>query len=467
MEAVCLRYAVMTDFGSTYTKVVCADLEDHKTVLTDKFPSTVHTDAMIGLHQCYDAVAKVIGQDELDAAFKLSTSSAAGGLRMAVSGLTKSLSNAAGKNACCSAGGKLVYAASGMLKPEDIQAMDDNNAEIILLCGGYEHGNFASVLENAKTLSDSQIRTPVIYAGNSEVAQEIRMLFKSHGKECFLADNIIPAVGELNIGPTTDIIRDLFMSRITNMKGVGGVQRHLNGPITPTPAAVLRAGELLSEGTDTSEGLGSFMMVDVGGATTDVYSFCENKPYQGARQIGAEEPTAKRTVEGDMGMRESSMCLMAEVGEEAFAKGCQITVEEAREAVNMRNIDRAYLADNPKDLRIDDYIARNAIGISARRHAGYIEKGYMQGLRLIQRGKNLKAVTRVIGTGGILVNSEDALSKLRCVQASQNEKDEVLLPTKVDTCIENDYVLFAAGLLADHYPETAIRIIKHSIGIED
>ena len=173
MEAVCLRYAVMTDFGSTYTKVVCADLEDHKTVLTDKFPSTVHTDAMIGLHQCYDAVAKVIGQDELDAAFKLSTSSAAGGLRMAVSGLTKSLSNAAGKNACCSAGGKLVYAASGMLKPEDIQAMDDNNAEIILLCGGYEHGNFASVLENAKTLSDSQIRTPVIYAGNSEVAQEV------------------------------------------------------------------------------------------------------------------------------------------------------------------------------------------------------------------------------------------------------------------------------------------------------
>ena len=65
----------------------------------------------------------------------------------------------------------------------------------------------------------------------------------------FLAENIIPDVSSLNIKPTADIIRELFMNRITNMKGVGSVQKEMDGPIVPTPAAILSAGELLCFGT--------------------------------------------------------------------------------------------------------------------------------------------------------------------------------------------------------------------------
>ena len=153
-------------------------------------------------------------------------------------------------------------------------------------------------------------------------------MFISRGKECFTAENIILDVGMLNIGPTVDIIRDLFMHRITDMKGVGGVKSKLDGDIIPTPASVLAAGELLYRGTDRSEGIGPYMMADIGGATTDIYSFNENISYDGAKKAGLPEPAAKRTVEGDMGMRESSICLVVERGREKFAGECGITPEE-------------------------------------------------------------------------------------------------------------------------------------------
>ena len=88
-----MRYAILLDFGSTYTKIVCVDLSEKRVVLTDKFPSTVHTDAGISLQQCFEAAKCVIGDDDFGSALKLSTSSAAGGLRIAVSGLTKSRRN--------------------------------------------------------------------------------------------------------------------------------------------------------------------------------------------------------------------------------------------------------------------------------------------------------------------------------------------------------------------------------------
>ena len=94
-----MKYAVLLDFGSTYTKVACVDLDGQEVVLTDKFPSTVHSDAMINLRECFDAACRVMSETEFDEALKLSTSSAAGGLRIAVSGLTRSLSIEAGRNA--------------------------------------------------------------------------------------------------------------------------------------------------------------------------------------------------------------------------------------------------------------------------------------------------------------------------------------------------------------------------------
>lgn len=458
-----MDYGIFVDFGSTYTKVVCVDLKARKVLLTDKFPSTVHVDARIGLSRCFAAAEAVIGRKAAGGALKLATSSAAGGLRMAVAGLTESLSIQAGRSASFSAGGKLMYCQAGLLSEEEVSKLEEAGAEILLLCGGYENGNTRSLLHNAELLSRSSLSIPVIYAGNSFVARDVRRMFAAGGKECFLAENIIPDVGRLNIEPTAEIIRSLFMNRITNMKGIGGIRETMDGPIVPTPAAVLAAGELLQRGTDREAGIGPFMMADIGGATTDIYSYIENESFTGAKRIGAPEPFAKRTVEGDMGMRESSACLVREAGEKAFAESCGITEEALRDAIDRRITDTAYVADDDLQRKIDREIACRAVAISARRHAGYVAKEFSGGCRLVQRGKNLTGIRTVVGTGGILVNGEDPGAILRHIEAVPAEAGRILLPEKVNVLLDRDYVLFAAGLLRAYDEDAALAMMKQSL----
>ncbi|WP_369522231.1 glutamate mutase L, partial [Eubacterium callanderi] len=70
---------------------------------------------------------------------------------------------------------------------------------------------------------------PVIYGGNSQVAQEIRAKLLQNKKECFQAPNIIPLVGVLDIDVAEEIIRHLFMNRIVDMKGLGDIIKLVDG----------------------------------------------------------------------------------------------------------------------------------------------------------------------------------------------------------------------------------------------
>ncbi len=458
-----MNFAVLVDFGSTYTKMTCIDLTKRKVIVMDKCPSTVLIDASLGLHRCFETAKAAIGPHNFASSLKLATSSAAGGLRMAVVGLTKSVSSIAGRNASFSAGAKIVYSAAGLLSETEVAAIEAADAEILLLCGGYEGGNFKGLLHNAEMLCESKLSIPVIFAGNSFLNQDIRRLFTSKGKECFLAENIIPAIGSLNIAPTAEIIRNLFMKRITNMKGVGIVQQEMNEAIVPTPAAVLSAGELLSVGTDRQAGIGPLMMVDIGGATTDIYSYIQNSSYQGAKCIGAPEPYAKRTVEGDMGMRESSICLLKEVGKESFSIKCGVSEETLETAINRRITAKSYLSDSELEKRIDYNIACAAVSISARRHAGYVTKEFNDGCRFVQYGKNLTEIKTIVGTGGIIVNESKAFDILETVKAEATESSHRLLPETVDIFVDKDYVLFAAGLLRKYDEDAALAIIKQSL----
>ena len=156
-----MNHAVMIDFGSTFTKVVLVDMKKREVLLSDKFPSTVHTDARVGLNQCFQAVKSRLTEEEFEQALKLSTSSAAGGLRMAVVGLTKSLSITAGRDAVFGAGAKVMGTFHGSLTEQQIRELEGLDLEIILLCGGYENGNVTMVLHNAKMIAESGIHVPV------------------------------------------------------------------------------------------------------------------------------------------------------------------------------------------------------------------------------------------------------------------------------------------------------------------
>ena len=458
-----MSYAIMLDFGSTYTKVAVVDRTKQEIILTDKFASTVHSDAMVNLQQCFDAAKTVLTEEEFDSALKLSSSSAAGGLRMAVVGLTKGISITAGRDAVFGAGAKVMGSFYGMLTEEQVKEIEELDLEIILLCGGYEHGNVSMVMHNANMLAKSRIVVPVVYSGNNDVATYVRHQMKSHRKECFVIDNIIPNVGVLNVEPSQEIIRHLFMQRITNMKGLSQVKESIGKISMPTPAAVLTAGELLSTGTSQQEGFGPLMIVDVGGATTDVYSYNVNKGYDGATLTGIPEPFGKRTVEGDMGMRESSICLYNEMEKSEIANDAEVSEAFLEQAINKRITSTSFLADSEEEYRVDQTIARNAVRISARRHVGKLEYTYSGQCEMVQRGKNLTEIKTVIGTGGVVVNSKDPKKILSQVEKKSSRMEELLLPSDTQSYIDKEYVFYAAGLLREYDEETALAIMKKSL----
>lgn len=457
------RHAILIDFGSTFTKVAVADLAAGRMVATGRFPSTVRTDARIGLGQCFDLARRAIGDGAFAAAAKLSSSSAAGGLRMAVVGLTPTLSSTAGRNAAFGAGAKILGTFAGRLTAEDTAALEALDLEILLFCGGYEHGASDTVLANAEALAGARLSCPVIYAGNTAVAGQVRAQFARQGKECFTVENIIPNVGVLNTRPTEAIIRDVFMKRIVNMKGLGTVQGSIDRVLMPTPAAVLEAGELLSRGTGTRPGLGPLMIVDVGGATTDIHSYAEPAAFEGARILGAPEPFCKRTVEGDMGMRESSVCLLREIGCEKMAAALGLAPEALAASIQKRVDTTSFLADSPTEQRIEEAIVQGAVRVSARRHAGHIEHVHSANCTALQLGKNLTGVRTVIGTGGPLINSTAPRAALEGVLADPAREPDLLLPRQAEFYLDGDYVLYAAGLLRHLDEDAALAVLHNSL----
>ncbi|MCD8350152.1 MAG: glutamate mutase L [Planctomycetaceae bacterium] len=457
-----MRHFVLLDFGSTFTKLSVADRQAGDIVHTARFPSTVRSDATICLEQCFESARCAIGADAFERSCKLASSSAAGGLRMAVIGLSHTLSTSAGRNAAFGAGAKILGTFVGKLTEEDMARLEKLNVEIILFCGGYEDGSTASVEHNATMLAASAVSAPVIYAGNSRMAQTVRSLFLQAKKSCFIVHNIIPRVGALETKPSERIIRDVFMKTIVNMKGLSGVQARLDGPLTPTPAAVLEAGELLSLGTSSEEGVGPLMIVDIGGATTDVHSYVEQTGFQGARLMGSPEPYARRTVEGDMGMRESSICLMEELGWEKTAGDLGIPPESLRQLIHKRVENTNYVPDCPLEQKVDHIIAAGAVHVSARRHSGRIKYVHSSNVTSLQYGKNVSPIRTVIGTGGPLVNSADPGAILR--RACSNPRDaDVLLPDSAEFYLDARYVFYAAGILRQHDADLAMRIMKNSL----
>lgn len=456
------RYAVLLDFGSTRTKVTVASLSERRLLFTGSAASTVKTDARIALKECFEMAKSVLSANEFDGAEKLASSSAAGGLRIGVIGLSETLSLKAGRNAAYGSGGRIVATACGRIEESDIADFAAKDIEIILFCGGYEHGSENSLVRNAEVLAQSGLNIPVIYAGNSLAAVRVRSILASAGKECFLSDNIIPAVGELNTAMAEQTIRDIFLKRIINMKGLSGVRELTDGILMPTPAAVLAAGRLLACGTSAGKGIGELMIFDVGGATTDVHSFSEQCPFDGARLTGAAESFAKRTVEGDLGLRESS-CQAAELcGVSAVAGAAGADEAFVREGVKKRTQDTSYLPQNEKEHSLDEALASFCVGAAARRHAGRIIHSASSVCKLMQRGKNLRPVRCVIGTGGPLINNRRPENALKQSLRKEREED-ILLPGRAAFFLDKSYALYAAGLLAEREPDAALAIMKKSL----
>jgi len=271
----------------------------------------------------------------------------------------------------------------------------------------------------------------------------------------------MPEVNVLNVEPAREMIRKVFIDRIIEAKGLKRAEDFVEGILMPTPTAVLRAAQLLSRGTGSEKGLGDLVIVDVGGATTDVHSIGMGNPIQpGVVRKGLPEPLAKRTVEGDLGIRYNAGTILKLCGPERILKNAQGLHPDLSHRLASLSGCVETLPESVEDRDLDFALASCAAQAAMERHAGTVESLWgPQGQYYVQYGKDLTGIEHLIGTGGIFIHHPDAGGILQKTLFSAEEPFS-LRPKTPAIYTDARYSLFAVGLLAESFPEKAFRIAK-------
>lgn len=453
---------LLIDFGSTYTKITAVDVNEEKVLGTARGITTVATDIMDGLNQALTALFAKTGKLEFSKV--LGCSSAAGGLKMIAVGLVPEMTAEAAKRAALGAGAKVLRVFSHELSEYEIEEIEELKPDIILLAGGTDGGNQKVILHNAQMLAGLKLDVPMVVAGNKSVAPRVVKILSEKMSEVRPTENVMPKLDELNIEPARKVIRDIFLKRITEAKGLNRANKMVDRLVMPTPAAVLRASELLSQGGGGEAGLGDLMVMDIGGATTDVYSIAKGEPTASSVTVkGLPEPFGKRTVEGDLGMRYSAGALLKAAGADLIAGYAGCSPEEVGAYVAKVEADIDHLPQNETEERIEIAMGKACVRLGADRHVGHLEVYYTPyGTSQVQTGKDLTKVTTVIGTGGVIVNHQQPEEILKGIVFDVNNP-QILKPQQPDFFVDDEYIMASMGLLGEEYPAAAVRMMKKYI----
>jgi uncharacterized protein (TIGR01319 family) len=408
------------DVGSTWTKG--ALVAETGELLATAQHATTPPEVLDGVQAVLDQLGTA---DEV-----LACSSAGGGLRLAVVGQERLISAEAGYRVALSAGAKVVYVSAGELDGAGIRALRAAEPDVVLLVGGTDGGDRKVLLHNARKLARNRIRPPIVLAGNKEAQPEALSLLAD--RTVVATANVLPDVGELAPGPARSAIRQVFLSHVIGGKGLsrGPAFRQLVRAVTPD--AVL-AGVSQLAGED------AVLVVDVGGATTDVYSAVS---IQDAEERAVALPDDRRTVEGDIGMRWSAPGILAEAAAERLTG-----FEGLQEFAERRAKDVDFIPDSPEESRVDLQLAGLAAILAVRRHLRMVEG------RLGPRGAGL-----LVLSGGVFRHAPDVSQVVEQLWA-----DPLLRPAirSARIVVDRDYVLAPAGLLAeDGRVETARRLLS-------
>ncbi|MBQ3080717.1 MAG: glutamate mutase L [Clostridia bacterium] len=443
-----MKPVLLIDFGSTYTKVTAADGESGELYATAQSFTTVKEDISLGLENALGELKSLSGISAFDECY--ACSSAAGGLRMVASGLVPSLTAEAARRAALGAGAKVIKTFAYEMTEEDIGEIDAIAPDIVLLSGGTDGGNSACCIHNANILASAKANFPVVLACNRNASAKCKAILEASGREVIPCENVMPSFGQLNIEPTQNAIRDLFLKRIISAKGLSKAQALVDDIIMPTPAAVLEALTLLSEMT------GELMAVDLGGATTDVYSITDGLPTRAGTVLrGLPEPYAKRTVEGDIGMRYSARGIPENAGMDRLIKISGESEDGIQKWIERIHENPETLAATESERNMDFALASLAIETGLVRHAGTVETVYTpMGVAYQQIGKDLTRVNKLILTGGALIKLERA-QEMALLAMKTDAYPSSLIPRDASVILDKHYILSAAGLLKRNHPEAA------------
>ncbi len=556
-----MKVYLAIDFGSTYTKLTAIDMDNEVILATAKDITTVENDIMIGFNKAFDklkaAISEKVDFDSVEFVSKTACSSAAGGLKMVAIGLVPELTAEAAKKAALGAGARVIKTYAYELNHRELEeikstpldiillaggtdggnkdciihnakmiaeyklnvpvvvagnkaAIDEVELDIILLAGGTDGGNKDCIIHNAKMIAEYKLNVPVVVAGNKAAIDEVEAIFKEAGIDHFITENVMPFINKLNVEPCREEIRKVFMGRIVEAKGMKNAEEFIKGILMPTPAAVLKAAEVLAEGTDDEDGIGDLIVVDIGGATTDIHSIAKGEPTKPSIMIkgleepyakrtvdedgigdlivvdiggattdihsiakgeptkpsimikGLEEPYAKRTVEGDLGMRYSAIALLEAAGTRKIRNYLHDSLKQVDVKANCqyRHDHIKMVPQSEEEIRFDEAMAMAATEIAMTRHCGVLECVYTpMGTMFNQSGKDLTEAPYVIGTGGVIIHSMNPKGILKA--GNFNEQDPVhLKPQDPKFLVDKTYILSSMGLLAQEYPDLAVRILK-------
>jgi uncharacterized protein (TIGR01319 family) len=442
------------DFGSTFTKGALVDVGTGELIATASHRTTVETDVLDGWDAVRAEFSAVLGVDVADVPV-VACSSAGGGLRIAVVGNEELVTAEAGRRVALSSGGRVVHVSSDRV---DVRGLRAARPDVVLLVGGTDGGNSEVLLHNAQALARARWRAPVVVAGNADAAAEVARSLAAGGTPYVVADNVVPQIGVLTPASARNAIREMFLEHV-----IGG--KHLSRRADframvhgATPDVVLTAVELLATGLDdVHPGVGDVVVVDVGGATTDVHSVVELDPEDSAlsREVVATVPVS-RTVEGDLGMRWSAVSTV-DAAEDA---GLDLPIG-LRAAASERRRDPGLVPDDHAEVEHDIALASTAVTIAIRRHAGRQQVVFSPDGRLVERsGKDLREVGLLVGSGGVLRHNAPAdAARILGAAVGDHADGGWLVPRAPAVVVDSDYVLAAAGLLANEHPAAAYALV--------
>lgn len=449
---------VLADFGSTYTKVTVVDERDGRLVATARHRTTIDSDVLDGLDGALATLEPAVR--DIGKAPILACSSAGGGLKVAVVGLERDLTAEAARVAALSAGGRVDTVLAG--RNLAMAQLETDPPDIILLTGGTDGGNAQALLAAAVTLAASRLDVPVVVAGNREVSLHAQQVLTSAGKRVASAANVMPEIGVLRCDEAREAIREQFLRHVIGGKHLSEGERFVKLVRMATPDAVLAGAEVAAGGAAGCPATGPLVVLDVGGATTDVHSVIScHQGADGMERPALPQAPVSRTVEGDLGLRWNAPGIVEAARGQGLIPANEVDAFEraARARASDPGLDASTAPDQAVDVRLAGWAAR----IALKRHCGRLAISLTAGGASIRReGRDLRDVPTLVATGGVFEHADSDRIRAALDDATVAE-DGCLLPRALSLTIDRRYVMAAVGLLASEYPEQAARLFTDHV----
>ncbi|MEO0202707.1 MAG: glutamate mutase L [candidate division WOR-3 bacterium] len=408
---------IATDCGSTTTKAILIEKkeEGYRLIARGEAPTTVEKpfeDVTIGVRNAINELEEITNNKfiengklvNVDA--YVSTSSAGGGLQMLVMGVVKEMTAESAARAALGAGAivmEVIAINDNRLPHQRIELIRRLRPDMILLAGGTEGGTVKHVVELAELILaaeprprfGSSYKMPLIYAGNSKAIPEIRKILEEK-TALYIVENIRPQLEIENLGPSREKIHDLFLEHVMQQApGYNKLMEMVYAPIMPTPGAVGMLIEKVAR-EQNIEVLG----VDIGGATTDVFSVFKGK--------------FNRTVSANLGMSYSIANVMVEAGLDNIKKWIPFEIDEyeLRNRIRNKMIRPTTIPMTLEDLIVEQAISREALRLALEQHKLFASE--LKGVQIrgditralqqqIERTLvNMMSLNLIIGSGGVL-----------------------------------------------------------------